>query len=135
MKKILGSTVASIAILFAAGVNAEPAVAPVPNAMATAHLDKPGPRFNKGNFIANVDANKDGKLSLDEMKAFHAERAAKEFERLDANKDGVVTKEEIEQARANREARWAEHIKAKGIAEPLPIPPHGPPGIEGGQSK
>ncbi len=47
--------------------------------------------------IERRDANKDGRLTADEMGPRDGEGM---FARLDANDDGVITKEEIEEARA-----------------------------------
>ena len=78
------------------------------------------------NFDA-IDANKDGQLTVDELRAFHQAhrgqggakaglvgpdgkltkeqflaRAAERFDRLDANKDGVVTADEMRAAHGKR---------------------------------
>lgn len=57
----------------------------------------PGLRGDKGDpreFFGRMDANKDGKLSKDEM----PERMRENFGRLDANNDGFVSQEEFAQA-------------------------------------
>lgn len=52
---------------------------------------KDGPKHDRdGRFLEKVDANKDGKISLDEYLDIHKAR----FAEMDANKDGFVTKEE-----------------------------------------
>ena len=59
--------------------------------------------FKRGNedTFAVIDANKDGKLSRDELRAHHearkSERRRELFEQCDANKDGVLSFEEFEQ--------------------------------------
>ncbi|QQV78542.1 hypothetical protein H5J25_07950 [Sphingomonas aliaeris] len=58
--------------------------------------------------LAKVDANKDGRISQDEMRA----RADKRFARLDANKDGFIDKAEIATVRAKMKHR------APGAAAP-----------------
>lgn len=73
--------------------------------------------------MARLDANKDGRLTVDEMTA----RGQRRFQRLDANKDGVVTRAEIraaadarrqrmEKRRAERRARM-ERRRAERRAE------------------
>jgi Ca2+-binding EF-hand superfamily protein len=46
-------------------------------------------RFDK------MDANHDGRLTLDEIQAAHRERAAQHFAAKDVNKDGKLTKDEL----------------------------------------
>lgn len=74
--------------------------------------------------FAKMDANRDGFVTSDEMKAQRAERGAKwrekraerrqgrdpaaAFDRLDANRDGVLSREEFAAARAMRGERRAE---------------------------
>jgi Ca2+-binding EF-hand superfamily protein len=42
-----------------------------------------------------MDANKDGKLTMDEIAAARRERAAKHFAEKDANKDGKLSRDEV----------------------------------------
>ncbi|WP_375173399.1 EF-hand domain-containing protein [Pseudooceanicola sp.] len=57
--------------------------------------------------IERRDANKDGRLTADEMGPRGGDRL---FARLDANEDGVITKEELDQAReAFRERHEGKH--------------------------
>jgi hypothetical protein len=44
-----------------------------------------------------MDANKDGKLSLDEFQAAQAKMTDQRFARIDKNSDGVITKDEFPQ--------------------------------------
>jgi len=49
--------------------------------------------------LAEADANRDGKLTVQELEAHraahHAERGKKHFAKLDKNGDGVLTKDEV----------------------------------------
>ena len=49
--------------------------------------------------LARFDANKDGKLDDAERQAMHDERAAKRFAMLDLNKDGAITLDEMKAAK------------------------------------
>jgi Ca2+-binding EF-hand superfamily protein len=53
-----------------------------------------------------LDANHDGVLSKDEVRAARAET----FDRIDTNHDGVVTVAEIEAAKASRQERAAKRL-------------------------
>lgn len=46
--------------------------------------------------FASIDANRDGQLSRDEMKAAHQARKAERFAARDANGDGSLSKAEVE---------------------------------------
>jgi Ca2+-binding EF-hand superfamily protein len=111
------------------------------NDVKKAHGEHEGP-------FAKMDANGDGKISWDEMLAFHAakwqaayqEHAAKvtpkqtwdevlakrtaelktRFQAMDANGDGFVTKEEF---KAYREAHKGEHEGKPDQGAPAPTPP------------
>jgi len=50
-----------------------------------------------GKMLARLDADKDGALSLEELKG--GERHAQMFDRLDADKDGFVSKDEMRKMR------------------------------------
>lgn len=65
-----------------------------------------GPHHKRGHFFEKIDANKDGKVTLDEAKA--AEKAR--FASIDTNKDGRLTTAELE---AHHASKRAEHAKAK----------------------
>ncbi|MCP9481709.1 EF-hand domain-containing protein [Shimia sp. CNT1-13L.2] len=54
--------------------------------------------------IERKDADKDGKLSFEEMSA-NEKRKDKMFNRLDRDGDGAISKEEFEEARAHMEER------------------------------
>lgn len=143
MKKVIGTSIASIALLVSATAIAQPAQQISPDG-SPPPIGKLGTAPMKSGFILNADANKDGKISLDEFKANATERAVKNFENLDANKDGFVTKEEFEKARADRreerrefEKAWAEHRNEKKDVRggPPNLPPSGQignPGQPGG---
>lgn len=57
----------------------------------------PGP-----NFIARLDTDGNGEVSLDEFKTVRPEMSEERFSRLDADKSGGVTVEELRAAAANR---------------------------------
>lgn len=59
---------------------------------------RPGP----GHFLKKVDADKDGKVSKAEFTA----QGDKMFGEADANKDGYITAEEMKAAHAARKAKW-----------------------------
>lgn len=46
-------------------------------------------------FLADADTNKDGTLTLDELRAHDEKRRAEHFARMDTNKDGALTKDEV----------------------------------------
>ena len=50
------------------------------------------------NRVKELDANKDGGISMAEAEVGNAQRIIHNFDKLDANKDGKVTAEEIEAA-------------------------------------
>jgi hypothetical protein len=64
-----------------------------------------------------IDANRDGQITSDELRAFHqqhrAERMAAHFKQVDANGDGRISKAEA-QAGAPRLAEHFERIDANG---------------------
>lgn len=49
--------------------------------------------------IAKFDANQDGQLDETERQAMHEQRAAKRFAMLDLNKDGAITLDEMKAAK------------------------------------
>jgi hypothetical protein len=65
----------------------------------------PGGRGGGGNRFDRLDANRDGKLTLEELSVAFLAR----FDRIDANKDGTISDQERQTAfaamRARREAR------------------------------
>lgn len=66
--------------------------------MATAGLvqaqDNPGRGRGGRPSLEEMDANKDGKLTQDEMNAGQEKRIEERFARLDKNSDGAITKDE-----------------------------------------
>ena len=60
---------------------------------------KDHPRHTKVDFFAKMDVNKDGAITLDEMKSHDGDQAKKEarFKKMDLNADGKITKEEVAQ--------------------------------------
>lgn len=53
----------------------------------------------KAEKLARFDANKDGQLDETERQVMHEERVAKRFAMLDTNKDGAITLEEMKAAK------------------------------------
>jgi hypothetical protein len=53
----------------------------------------------KAEKLARFDANKDGQLDEAERQVMHEERVAKRFAMLDTNKDGAITLEEMKAAK------------------------------------
>lgn len=118
--KFTGSALIVVAALMGAAAYAQDA-APMPRG--------PGPMFD----FATLDANKDGKITKDELAAAKTAR----FTAADTNKDGKLSAEEMTAARdamiAKRKAdRMAEMIKRFDkdgdgmISEAeMPIPPNG----------
>lgn len=51
--------------------------------------------------FSDIDGDKDGRVSLSEFQAKHAER----FARLDANSDGYLSETELAEARGKRRSR------------------------------
>jgi EF-hand domain pair/EF hand len=68
---------------------------------------KDHPRHENGDFFAKMDVNKDGAITLDEMKAKDADQVKKEarFKRLDVNADGKITPEEVAVMQEKRQER------------------------------
>ncbi len=73
--------------------------------------------------FVNADANADGVLTKDEMKAArkakHDARAEKKFEGLDANGDGFVSKDEYDAKRAEKAEKRAERrdLNSDGVVD------------------
>lgn len=72
----------------------------------------PAPRPQRAMIFEQIDANKDGKVTLDELRAFVATR----FANVDANKDDAVSFEEVKEAVAKRRAEW----RGRNRSEPRP---------------
>lgn len=53
------------------------------------------PRNGRAGLFKEADANEDGKVTLEELKAVSPEASADRFSRIDANGDGALTPEEI----------------------------------------
>ncbi|HWL46293.1 MAG TPA: EF-hand domain-containing protein [Sphingomonadaceae bacterium] len=70
------------------------------------HRGGPGMAGGTGGFLARLDANKDGKVTLAEFQAGPIAM----FDRVDANKDGTITPAERQAARQAMRDAW----KAKG---------------------
>ncbi len=84
--------------------------------------------------FAALDANRDGRVTPEEMRQHgeqrRAQRSERMFDRLDANRDGNITREEWTQARTQRGARMAERRAQAGQGERAGRP-HGMRGMRG----
>ena len=58
---------------------------------------------HRGGFLAKLDADKDGRISREEANA--APRFAERFDAIDANRDGFVTPDELKAAHAKHRAQ------------------------------
>ncbi|MBX3562266.1 MAG: EF-hand domain-containing protein [Sphingomonas sp.] len=71
--------------------------------------------------FAALDADRDGRVTPEEMRQHgeqrRSQRAERMFDRLDANRDGSITREEWTQARAQRAERMAERRAQAGPGE------------------
>lgn len=56
----------------------------------------------KGHHYGNVDADKDGNYTLDEIRAAHPDLTQEEYSSFDANKDGKVSKDELKLTMSSR---------------------------------
>jgi len=59
----------------------------------------------KAEKLAQFDANKDGKLDDGERQVMHEQRVAKRFAMLDSNKDGAITLDEMKAAKHGKHGR------------------------------
>ncbi len=55
--------------------------------------------------IEKLDTDKDGKLSLEEVKADDRKRMADNFDKIDSDGDGYITKEELEAMQEKRKQK------------------------------
>lgn len=124
MKKI--SLVAGAALLAIAGTAiAQPGDGPRRdrNADTTRQqvIDRVDQRF------AALDANRDGRVTAEEMRQHgeqrRAQRSERTFERLDANRDGNISRAEWDQAQAQRTQRMSERRAQAGQDEQAGRPP------------
>jgi len=69
----------------------------------------------KGDRFTKLDANTDGKLSVEEYtsKSKKPEKAAKKFAKSDLNKDGFLTKEEVKTMSEKNKAKKGKNKKNK----------------------
>jgi hypothetical protein len=81
----------AIGVLACGALSVRAQEAPVP-----ASTNAPGRFFMS---FHDMDANKDGKVTLDEYQAAMAASAKRRFEAMDTNKDGSVTEQEMNAAR------------------------------------
>ena len=60
-----------------------------------------------------IDANRDGQISADELRAFHEKRRAEHWKKIDTNGDGKISRPEA-QANAPRLAEHFDQLDANG---------------------
>ena len=89
--------------------------------------DRMPPQGAAAGFAREVDTNRDGQISRDEVLAAH-KRQLERFDQADTNKDGVLSREEL---RASRDAMREEHRKRaaerRGAGQQQPAPASGAP--------
>ena len=89
-----GLALGTALVLFAAGAQAQTAVAPPASTAAPAE-----PKYTVAQIaqaFGFIDSNKDGKLSREEAAGFRG--VARHFDEADLNKDGALSREEFENA-------------------------------------
>ena len=85
-----------------------------------AHAEGPGKKhFDR---FKEADANNDGFLTKEEMKAGQEKRLDEMFAKTDLDKDGKLSPEEMAKGREEMKKRWKERKEAKG-AEGAPVEP------------
>ena len=89
----------------------------LPLSSALAQQAPPAPAERAARMFENLDTNKDGKLSREEM----PERLRENFSRVDSNSDGSISKEE-HMVVLNRTQQRQDKTK-KGGPQPQPVPP------------
>lgn len=96
-----GLALGTALVLFAAGAQAQTAVAAPARAAAPAE-----PKYTVAQIaqaFAYIDGNKDGKLSREEAAGFRG--VARHFDEADTNKDGVLSRAEFEYALSGTKTR------------------------------
>lgn len=88
---LIGSLLVGAALLVSGAGYAAPG--------ATAPANPPAGPPRGQSMMERMDANHDGKISYDEFRAAHEQRAQREFKQIDANGDNVVTEDELRTAR------------------------------------
>lgn len=124
MKKTF-SGVAALALVMAVsgGASAQGQTAATPDARP--HHARMAEPVSKADFVQRrverlraADANNDGQVTAEEMRAYaearRAERQAARFERLDTNRDGVLNREEFAAGRARGAGMGGRHADGAG---------------------
>ncbi len=96
-----GLALGTALVLFAAGAQAQTAVAAPASTAAPAE-----PKYTVAQIaqaFGFIDSNKDGKLSREEAAGFRG--VARHFDEADANKDGVLSRQEFESALSTEKNR------------------------------
>jgi hypothetical protein len=81
-------------------------------AIGTVALAEPNGGGHGARKLERLDANRDGKVTLAEMKS----DASQKFKRLDADKNGRVGKEELAAHHEQMRAKWAQRLAEKRAA-------------------
>jgi len=97
MRSVIPVGVGAVAaVLFSAGAMAQD---PAPAAGGNEAGSKMREAMREAMSFDNMDANKDGKVTLEEFKAAQAKLQELRFKQVDANGDGNITREELEKSR------------------------------------
>ena len=107
MKKLLAPMMAT-ALIFAGTA-----------AFAADTAPTPGKDHGGVDRFKQADANNDGFITKDEMKAQQEKRLDEMFEKTDTNKDGKLSKEEMKAGREAMRQKWKDH-KDAGPGGPPP---------------
>lgn len=73
----------------------------------------PGGGREHDRMMEEADANHDGKVSYDELKAAHEKRMQEHFKKMDANGDGFVDKAEAQKAREMMREKMKERMEKR----------------------
>jgi EF-hand domain pair len=104
----------SLALILAATIGLSAGIAPAFAEHGGPHHGGPhGGHGGPGRFFDEADANKDGFLTKDEMKAAQDKKLDQMFTNVDKNKDGKLSKEELEQGRKEMFNKMRERMKER----------------------
>lgn len=102
---IAGAALLAMGVPALAAMKAGPG-GPGPKAMAMHDVTRAQVEAQVKEYFAKIDANKDGAITMDEVKAYQdarrAERLDAMFKQMDKNGDGMISRDEFAQAHADR---------------------------------